>query len=810
MYLTWKNIVEIIMIIFNLSQSKLADKFTIDRSRVNDVLKGKRKTWPRDTGETYTGVFDLANPESIASEKGENEESVFDLLKQLLAGNGFNELIDKWIRIIDKGNKSTEKENFATSECSYKEFVLMMLNHVDRNSRRGAIHTIVPKFQEYNKPPAQSEKLQLKLTHTMPKAFRNFIAREKEFEKMNKLLSVNHYLILEGMGGIGKTELAKQYAYKHSSQYDAIQFIRFSHSIEDTIANKLEFDNIDEKWYFDKYEPDEAIEILFAKKLSALCSCANRNLIVIDNGGAIHIEEKLAAPNGEYDVICTTREKSCGSVLEITAMPVEDLLRLFCEYYKLPLSVDDEPAVRDVISLVLGHTMTVMIIALAIHRCDITPQEMLERLQNGFDPKLRTEISIKKADLNDRERKAVMYEHLANLFDMTKMNQNESFIMTNMAIAPYFGIKKKMFYEDALSELYKEESFNDKNYTDIDNLIALRWIQYDEQTNCISLHPIISDIATMQLKPDSKKCKDFICNMVDIAIVLTNQNYTKRTTGAELLKLACKRINDETWYTAMLNNIYGLIVNLLADYPKAIKHLKKAVNIVEKREECLDTAFVFKSFGEALLNKEDFQESLNWNQKALIIFEKELGTEHLYTAEIYYNIGLTYFLQRQYEEAMKWYDKVLQIKDVENDKDFRIILTNIFSHIAFINFTSGDHGKQEGAIEWYNMFLSALTGIDDYNVMNSSPDEFKKLFETIQKTLNESEEKLGINHPNTAFIYSQIANYHLEQENYEEAMSLYQKSLNVFENVYGNEHFYTLEIIKKIAHINDILSGETT
>ena len=55
-----------------------------------------------------------------------------------------------------------------------------------------------------------------------------FVGRQDDLEEINELLAKNQLVFLSGIGGIGKTELAKQYAYRHRAQYDTVfsQYMR--------------------------------------------------------------------------------------------------------------------------------------------------------------------------------------------------------------------------------------------------------------------------------------------------------------------------------------------------------------------------------------------------------------------------------------------------------------------------------------------------------------------------------------------------------------------------------------------------------
>ena len=69
----------------------------------------------------------------------------------------------------------------------------------------------------------------------------------------------NNYVFLEGVGGIGKTELAKKYVENYGYKYNAVQFIKYYNYLKETIISSLKFEN-------DFYWENDTKEIKFRKK----------------------------------------------------------------------------------------------------------------------------------------------------------------------------------------------------------------------------------------------------------------------------------------------------------------------------------------------------------------------------------------------------------------------------------------------------------------------------------------------------------------------------------------------------------------
>ena len=593
-----------------------------------------------------------------------------------------------------------------------------------------------------------------------------FVCREFELNQIREILNKNNYVILEGMGGIGKTELVKKYAQKHKEDYDIIQFVNFNNNIESTVAFSLLFNNFNDSWYSKTYG-NEAVAYMYRDKMASLKDkkYEKQVLIIIDNFDREDDIKFLEFTTGNYKVIFTSREKHEGKVFyELPDMKNADLLKLFSAYYApFVLAPEDETIVDKIISLVLGHTMTVMLIASAMKKSVKTPKEMLELLKNGLDPRLRTKITLEKEGISDEDRSKVMYEHIKTLFDMTeiKANNNYSFVMTNMAIVPYTGMEIKIFYDWALKEHYKSKEYNDEDYSDLNDLIDRRWIQYTNK--CVSLHPIISDIANEELKPDSQKCALFIENMIGYRFNGKNKTHTEWTKIMRMSELACKRIRDETEKTGHMLYAFAYTARFLANYNTAL--------------------FYFK--------------------KNLVIFAKVFGIKHPITIAVSYNIADIYCILGKYHKALYRFQTILEISEDMPGTYY----ANACHKIGIISFYMKDYSS---ALEWLQKalhiremwkFIDTAETYKYIGLVYVSYCKYSEALEYFSKALDIFEKGLGIEHEDTADVYIEIANIYFHQGKYLEAEELLQKTFIIFEKRADNEEPETAQVFGKIADV---------
>ena len=80
-----------------------------------------------------------------------------------------------------------------------------------------------------------------------------------------------------------------------------------------------------------------------------------------------------------------------------------------------------------------------------------------------------------------------------------------------------------------------------------------------------------------------------------------------------------------------------------------------------------------------------------------------------------------------------------------------------------------------------------------------SMGEYKKALPLYKKSLKIREDILGVENPDTATSYNNLAGLYESMGEYKKALPLYKKSLDVFKEIFGEKHPTTIIIYKNIA-----------
>jgi len=212
-----------------------------------------------------------------------------------------------------------------------------------------------------------------------------FMGREEELRQVHEMLDSDRILFLQGMGGIGKSEIAKGYAKAYSHCYDTVLLANYAGSVQDMIIGEdIQVENLKRSTaYGEDAESDAAF---FKRKLQAIKDCANsRTLLIVDNFDTAYDDLLDDLLSGPYRVLLTTRYEH----YDYPCLPVgpisdpETGRQLFARNYGRPLNAAQKEIVDQILELVGRHTITVELIAKQMRASFMQPQKMLQLLQEG-------------------------------------------------------------------------------------------------------------------------------------------------------------------------------------------------------------------------------------------------------------------------------------------------------------------------------------------------------------------------------------------------------------------------------------------
>ena len=440
-----------------------------EQGNVNKIVNGIERKVPKD----MLGLYN--------DEKGHERllSGVENVLKEVKDPGYIQEKLEEILH-WDNLTSDTKKEELLEKEDSPVEFITACL--------------LVGIFQGAPKKKDGSPKgivlSDYLVKYKFPSVKKEFHGRQHELYDIHQILQEKDHLFLEGIGGIGKSELARQYGKSHKKEYENILFIRYSENLRKTMI-QLEF--VDDK-------PNMTDEELFRSHYRFLKQLSSETLVILDNFDTVPEQEQLFYEflNLPFQLLVTTR----SHIEDVNVYPINEiestseLLQLFYEY--APKSSKKEAAVKEIIEEVYRHTLAVEMAAKTLAASDMEPENLLTALrEEGLFLSNPNKIKVVKDDEMKRER---LYRHIQTLFKLQKLSEEKRYILMHMVLVSERGIAKRLFHE-----WLQTDDFNTTN-----DLIDYGWIQQDSENNQISLHPFLCEVLKDFTKPSIQKCEQFL------------------------------------------------------------------------------------------------------------------------------------------------------------------------------------------------------------------------------------------------------------------------------------------------------------
>ena len=374
-----------------------------------------------------------------------------------------------------------------------------------------------------------------------------FLGREKELDEIGRFFdnSAAPFFIC-GEGACGKTSLASIFASR-SDRFTGIYAV-YSGDLVSTIASIR---------FRDTLPMDRAdVGALYNFNLNRLTQFSSQILLIIDNFDAPNYDRTFTEllsqgstgmTNAEVledlmragvRLLFTTRTtvppQYDSLCLSDTAheLPLGTLLQLAKSIYTdCPWTEYDEVLMSRIILTVGKHVMLVELLSAALQQQSgfSSLEEMLDKLTSLQLPQIEGSVTTRRSASVENS----VYELMRRIFRFSSYEDPVRQMIRQLSLLSPLGMDK-----EPLHLLIGRG--NDKGFRDI--LLRLRdlhLVSIDPRTAHISMHPVLSDVAAADLKPDADNCSEMIANAVRYFDEDSAQRYDAR--HLEQISAMCKR-----------------------------------------------------------------------------------------------------------------------------------------------------------------------------------------------------------------------------------------------------------------------------
>lgn len=515
------------------------------------------------------------------------------------------------------------------------------------------IKSLIPKNIENKIEEKISNQLkeEFKQLTTLPNINKDFIGRKKELEEIEKRLAQNSLIcIVNGIGGIGKSELSYKYLHENKYKYKNIAFIEFTKddtSLEEVFIRKFKEDL--------HLENDVTLDSII-KRLQKL---PQRNLLLLDNLENVEDFEKIKALNTNFDLLITTRKDiDSKNQLNLDTLNPKDAKELFLNIF------NQDENIEDILVYLDNHPLFITLTAKSLDKKYITLDELRENIKNN---------TISKIDSKDDK---TFKEHLQNTFDRQFTSESKDELKELLQILAIFPSIEISF--DILQKSIELEKLR----VNLQKLVERGWLTNKE--NSYKLHQIIRTFILSEYKIEYEKVTFIFENIAkyinpDDSTLIANRLNGYIPIIESFLEVFKEK--DDDFICGILDSITCLFYSL-AQYKKAFEHQNKALEFRIKNhgEKSEFTAKSYNLLSLIYQSMSDLKKAFEYQEKSLKLIEEILGNKHPNLATSYNNISAIYRAMGDLKKALEYQEKSLKlIEEILGDKhpDLAINYNNI-------------------------------------------------------------------------------------------------------------------------------------
>ncbi len=572
---------------------------------------------------------------------------------------------------------------------------------------------------------------------------------------------------IAGLGGIGKTSLATEYCYKHQNEYDVVWWLRSQESAtlaSDYAALAVKLDA--------SYATEPNLPKLIAFVLDWL-RLNERWLLIFDNANAPQEIRAYLPPVGSGHILITSRESvwdEIGKTVALPTLPRDEAIRFLLEHTQeqdrnaanaLAHELGDFPLALEHARAYVKQSNSSLAHYLELYRTRRTQLWRETKTPLNYHSTIATtwDISIQQA--------AAQSPSAADLLNLCAFFAPDEIPLDVIVRADLSGFRKP------------ERSLTDPLI--LDNAIAAlrHYSLIERKENNLSVHRLVQAVTREKLDEPARK------QWAEAAVRIVNEAYPFESDDVTTWN-DCARLLQHGLAAAEHAEI-AAIDSIASDD----KEHRLAMTIASEQ-----TARLLNQMGLYLKGRAQFQDAKTLYERALVVYEKALGSEHEYVATTVNNLGLVLQDLGDLECAKVYLERALAIDEKQFGREHPKVAIRV-NNLGTVLFELGD---LQGAKAHYERALAIWEkqlGAEHPKVAIGNNNLGSVLFELgdlegakvyFERALAIDEKQFGREHPNVARDVNNLGSVLFELGDLEGAKVYFERALAIDEKQFGREH----------------------
>ncbi len=611
---------------------------------------------------------------------------------------------------------------------------------------------------------------------------------------------------ISGLGGIGKTQLAIEYAYRYHQDYEAVLWAR----AEDHEALIASYIALATRLRLPERESKESAVIIEAVKV--WLHTHQKWLLLLDNADDLDLLPPFLPPSAGGHLLITTRASAMqrlATLLEVEPLSDEQGAVLLLSRAGL-LTAETEGAQASHedrrVATLLAHELGGLPLALDQAGAYIEANALSVQEYHDLYRTHRLRLF--------RERRSRIRDHPDGVVTtwslaFQRVQENHPAAADLLRLCAYLApdvIAEELLTADAsvlgpVLALMISDPF--QRHQAVEALRTYSLIRRDPREKMLSVHRLVQAVLQETLEePEQRIWAERAMQAINAAFPEAEHATWAQCERLLVQALRATQLIEEyhltSWEAARILSASAAYLQGRARYREAEPLYQRALAIWEQSlgPDHPDVASSLYGLANLYSDQGKYSEAEPLYQRALAIWEQSLSPDHPDVAYPLNGLASLYSEQGKYSEAEPLYQRALAIWEQSLGPDHPDVASSLYG-LANLYF---DQGKYNEAEPLYQRALaireqslspdhpdvaSPLYGLASLYSKQGKYSEAEPLY---QRALAIWEQSLGPDHPDVAYPLNGLATLYFDQGKYSEAEPLYQRALAIWEQSLGPDH----------------------
>lgn len=600
--------------------------------------------------------------------------------------------------------------------------------------------------------------------------------------RTDQVVAPTHSYALYGLGGIGKTQIALEYAYRYALEYSAVFWIEAetSERITGSLLRIAESLSLPEHLAADQPPILAAVQHWLATH--------SRWLLIWDNLEDLDLPERWLPPARQGIILITTRGPALGTLAlgrELLPMEQEEGMRFLLHRAKLlepgatreqirqfaARSPTNAAAAEELVTTMGGLPLALDQAGAYIEETGCSLVDYVQRYEEH-----RAYLLSRRGTPGGHHPNSVATTFKLSMQQVEQEHRAAADLLRVCAFLQAEAIPEELFVAGS-AHLGPELEALVTDSAQLDQAIAvlrrLSLVQRQAETHTLSMHRLVQAVLQDSMAQETRK------QWAGRVTAALDAGFPEVLPAAEhAVWKQCERL-----------------------FPHVLRYLHQ-----ETASESLVFASLAYKAAQYLRERCRFEEAEPLYRQALQIQERALGPDHPEVARTLNYLAVLFWCQGKYTEVETLYRRTLQIRERAPDSD-HLEVARTLNNLALLFWSLGKYEQAEPlyqrAIPLYERNLGSdhpglACILDNLALFRVGQGEYAEAEVFYQRALRISERSLNPNHLQVATLLNGLANLVREQGKYAEAEPLYRRALSIREQQLG-QHPETAETLHELA-----------